>query len=63
MRVIAVAQLLILSIGLTPFSVLPVLLRDIIGEANKWGDSGKSGRIDPFTEVYNVSHFVLRDAL
>ena len=37
-----------------PFSVLPTLLRDILGKADKWGNGG---RIDPFSEVYDVSIF------
>ena len=36
-------------------SVLPTLLQDTIDRADKWGDDGKIGRIDPFTEVYDVS--------
>jgi len=47
--------LLILSIRLVSISVLPSLLEDIIDRADKWGDHGKTGRIDPFTEVYDVS--------
>jgi len=35
--------------------VFPVLAQDITERADKWGDGGKSGRIDPFTEIYNVS--------
>ena len=31
------------------------MLQDIIDKADKWGNDGKSGRIDPFTEVYEVS--------
>ena len=31
--------------------VLPVLQQDIFDTANKWGSSG---RIDPFTDIYNV---------
>ena len=37
---------------------LPTLLEDIIDSADKWGNDGKSGRIDPFTELYNVSPFL-----
>ena len=33
------------------------MLQDIINRADKWGDDGKRGRIDPFTEVYDVSLF------
>jgi hypothetical protein len=35
--------------------VLPTMLQDIIDKADKWGSDGKSGRIDPFTEIYDVS--------
>ncbi|KAF9644106.1 cytochrome P450 [Thelephora ganbajun] len=35
-------------------SVLPTLLQDIIGKADKWGNDGKNGRIDPFTEIYDL---------
>ena len=35
--------------------VFPVLAQDITERADKWGDGGKNGRIDPFTEIYNVS--------
>ena len=38
-------------------SVLPTLLEDITNEADKWGNGGKNGRIDPFTEIYDVSFF------
>ena len=48
-------QLLILSVDLISISVLPSLLQDITDRADKWGDHGKTGRIDPFTEVYDVS--------
>jgi hypothetical protein len=37
--------------------VLPALMQDIIGETDKWGNEGKSGRIDPFIEVHYVSLF------
>jgi hypothetical protein len=33
------------------------LLQDIIDEADKWGNGGKTGRIDPFTDVFDVSLF------
>jgi len=33
------------------------MLQDIIDKADKWGNGGKSGRIDPFIEVYDVSIF------
>ena len=35
----------------TSVPVLPTLLQDVIDTADKWN---KSGRIDPFTEIYNV---------
>lgn len=42
-------------------NVLPALLQDINDEANKWGNGGKSGRIDPFTEIYHVVfHMIAR---
>ena len=31
------------------------MLRDIIDKTDKWGNNGKSGRIDPFVEIYDVS--------
>ena len=42
--------------------VLPTLLQDITDEADKWGNDGKNGRIDPFTEIYDVS-FLRREFL
>jgi len=33
------------------------MLQDIIDKADKWGDNGKAGRIDPFVEIYDVSLF------
>ena len=42
-------------VGLIPYLVLPGLLQDVIDTADKWGNDGKSGRIDPFTELYDVS--------
>ena len=30
------------------------MLQDIINKAGKWGNGSRTGRIDPFTEVYNV---------
>jgi hypothetical protein len=33
------------------------MLHDIADSADKWGNNGKNGRIDPFTEVYHVSFF------
>ena len=37
--------------------VLPTLLEDVASEADKWGNGGKNGRIDPFTEIYDVGSF------
>ena len=48
-------QSLITIVGLIPYLVLPTLLQDIIDKADKWGNDGKGGRIDPFTEIYDVS--------
>jgi len=53
--VIFAPQPLILSGGLVSILVLPSLPQDIIARADKWGDDGETGRIDPFTEVYDVS--------
>jgi len=33
------------------------LLQDITDGADKWGDDGKASRIDPFTDVFDVSLF------
>jgi hypothetical protein len=52
---ISTPQSLVAIVGLIPHLVLPTLLQDIIDKADKWGNDGKSGRIDPFTEVYDVS--------
>ena len=43
--------------GLISISVFPSLVQDIADRMDKWGGDGKTGRIDPFTEVYNVSLF------
>jgi len=43
------------SISLTSILVLPTFLQDILDKADRWGDDGKNGRIDPFTEIYDVS--------
>ena len=37
--------------------VLPTLLEDISNEANKWGNGGKDRRIDPVTDIFDVSSF------
>ena len=54
---IFVPQLLISNTVLISTLVLPTLLQDTIDRADKWGDDGRIGRIDPFTEVYDVSLF------
>jgi hypothetical protein len=46
---------MISDIGLVSTLVLPTLMQDITDKADKWGNDGKSGRIDPFTEIYDVS--------
>lgn len=45
----------ILNFGLVSTLVLPTLLQDIANNADKWGNDGKNGRIDPFVEIYDVS--------
>ena len=57
MRAISVIQSLISSVVLISSLALPTLLQDIIDGADKWGNGGKTGRIDPFTEIYDVSIF------
>jgi len=47
---------MISNIGPVSFLVLPTLLQDISNKADKWGNDGKNGRIDPFTEIYDVSY-------
>ena len=47
------------NIDLVSALVLPTLLQDITDKADKWGNDGKSGRIDPFTEIYDVSFFAV----
>ena len=34
------------------------MLQDVVDKADKWGDDGTAGRIDPFTEVYEVRAFL-----
>ena len=46
------------NVGIS-ISVLPTLLEDITNEVDKWGNGGKNGRIAPFTEIYDVSFFLL----
>ena len=36
-------------------SVLPTLLQDVFGEADRWGSADGSGRIDPFARIHDVS--------
>ena len=50
-------KLLVSGTDLIFTPAIPILLQDIVGKAVKWGDDGKSGRIDPFTEIYDVSRF------
>ena len=45
----------VLNFGLVSTLVLPTLLQDITNNADKWGNDGKNGRIDPFTEIYDVN--------
>ena len=47
--------MLIPSAALISISVFPSLVQDVIESMDKWGDDGTAGRIDPFTEVYDVS--------
>ena len=54
-RRISTPQSLVTIVGLIPHLVLPTLLQDILDKADKWGGDGKSGRIDPFAEIYDVS--------
>ena len=53
-RLISVKKPMPSNVGIS-VSVLPTLLEDIINEADKWGNGGKDGRIDPFVEIYDVS--------
>ena len=46
------------GVDLIPIPALPTLVQDIIGRAETWGNDGKSGKIDPFTEIYDVSLFL-----
>ena len=46
---------LVSNVGLISLLALPMLLQDIISKVDQWGHRGESGRIDPFTEVYDVS--------
>ena len=52
---IFVLQVLTLSIGLISILVLPTLIQDIVCKADKWGSGGKTGKIDPFIDIYDVS--------
>jgi len=38
----------------------PTLVHDITSMAEKWGNDGKNGRINPFIEIYDVSFFSRR---
>jgi hypothetical protein len=42
-------------IGLILVPVVPTLFQDVTAKADKWGNNGTSGRIDPFTEIFEVS--------
>jgi len=53
-RATAIAKPLNWSVGLDSMIVLPTLLQDIVDKADRWGDDGKNGRIDPFTDIYDV---------
>ena len=48
---------MISNIGLVSRLDFHALLQDITNKADKWGNGGKSGRIDPFTEAYEASLF------
>ena len=47
-------------IHLILISVLPTLFQDMVTKANKWGNDGASGRIDPFTEIFDASIFLTK---
>lgn len=49
---------LVVTFELIPTPVFPTLLQDIFGKVEKWGVDGQSGRIDPFTEIRDVSIFI-----
>ncbi|KAF9780788.1 cytochrome P450 [Thelephora terrestris] len=34
--------------------IFPTLIQDIVDKADKWGNNGKSGKIDPFNEIYEL---------
>lgn len=55
MSVPYVLELPVLSLGLIYASVFATLLQDTIDKADKWGNGGENGRIDPFIEIYDVS--------
>lgn len=48
-------KLLTSIVRLILIPVLPALFQDMVAKANKWGNGGTSGTIDPFTEIFNVS--------
>jgi len=63
-RSIPAVQPPVSSAHLISILVLPTLIQDIIHKADKWGNDGRIGRIEPFTEIYDVSrsrsvHFVV----
>ena len=49
---------LLWGVNLIFIPVLPTLVQDIIVRADKWGADDKNGRIDPFTDIYDVSLFL-----
>ena len=42
---------------------LPTLLQSIMQKADKWGGDGKTGMIDPFTDVFDVSVFLWKHTI
>ena len=55
MNVAQVLELPALGLSLISITVLPTLLRDMIDKTDSWGNGGDKGRIDPFTEIFDVS--------
>ena len=55
MCIISFTRSSISSIGLTSALVLPTLLQDVIEKTDTWGNYGKTGKIDPYTEIHDVS--------
>ena len=48
---------MISNICLLSTLALPTLLQGIANKVDKWGNGGKNGRIDPFTDIYEVGFF------